>query len=156
MGGLAIRDCKAARPCRWLRRRTKSSNSGLFSCLRFQEGKLCGLRAGWKICQRVVAFLAPPLMIEVISSRKPWTSGLELVCGTLAKDVSYNPEELTSYALSSRNLGNVRLRPKSTFVLPGAANLKTPQRLRGRVSCEVTGTDISPIQPTWVPPNLKL
>lgn len=23
-------------------------------------------------------------------------------------------------------------------------------------NCEVIGTDLSPIQPTWIPPNLKL
>lgn len=50
-------------------------------------------------------------------------------------------------------LGNVR---HGKALLPSASNHSCSDFADAYPNCEVTGTDISPIQPTWVPPNLKL
>ena len=52
-----------------------------------------------------------------------------------------------------RVLGDVRIASSPRPVL---ANQPRSDFADEYPNCEVVGTDLSPIQPTWIPPNLKL
>lgn len=90
----------------------------------------------------------PPLKDDI----QVRAGGMDLPAITTYSSLTISAESIRC-RYRNRVLGNVRIASSSR---PTFANWPCSDFADEYPNCEVVGTDLSPIQPTWIPPNLKL